>query len=35
MPKIADTSITWTVVKRKFRVEGNRIVRASWEDDKG
>ena len=30
-----DTSTSWIGVKRKFKVEGNRMVRARWEDDEG
>ena len=25
--------MSWTGIKRKFRVEGDRLVRATWDDD--
>ena len=35
MPTITDTNTSWTGIKRKFKVEGNGMVRARWEDDEG
>ncbi len=29
----ADTNIIWIGVKRRFRLEDNGVIRASWEDD--
>ncbi len=31
----ADTSMSWTGMKRKFRVEGDGVVFATWDDDEG
>lgn len=30
-----DTSIGWTAIKRRFKVEGNGGLRSSWQDDEG
>ena len=35
MPTITNTSTSWTGVKRKFKVEGNGMVHARWEEDEG
>ena len=34
MPTNADTTMVWTNVKHRFRVKDNRVIRASWEDNK-
>ena len=31
----ADTSMNWTGMKRKFRVEGDGVVCATWDYDEG
>ena len=32
---IIDRSMTWTSIKREFRVESDKIVYATWDDDEG